>query len=191
LGYWLRLLRPDHNPLRRASDRVEAAVVAGLAAALLAGVPLAALSAAWWGYDAGVRTQHAQTSWRQVPAVLLANAATAPAGPGSSALRSVPATWTAPDGARRTGPVRAPVSARAGTAVRVWVDASGGPAGPPFQHGQVVSLAALAALLASAGAGLVLLGAGRLARHMLDHGRLSAWDAEWQAIGPRWTTQHE
>lgn len=165
--------------------------MAGLAIALLAGVPLAALSAARGSYDAGVRAQHAQASWRQVPAVLLASAATAPAGPGGPALRRVPATWTAPDGARRAGPVRAPASARAGTAVRVWVDASGGLAGPPIQHGEVVSLAALAALLASAGAGLALLGGGRLARRMLDHGRLSAWDTEWQAIGPTWTAQQE
>jgi hypothetical protein len=57
---WLRRLWPDRNPLRRTSDRVEAAVAAWLAVALLVGVPLAALSAGRLSYDAGVRAEHAQ-----------------------------------------------------------------------------------------------------------------------------------
>ena len=40
-----RGLWPDRNPLRRTVDRVEAVVVAGLAAAFMAGAPLAALAA--------------------------------------------------------------------------------------------------------------------------------------------------
>lgn len=40
-------------------------------------------------------------------------------------------------------------------------------AGPPLQHGQVVRQAELAALLAFAGLGLLLLGAGALARRGL------------------------
>ena len=41
----LRGLWPDRNPLRRTIDRAEAALVAGLAVAFLAGVPLAAVAA--------------------------------------------------------------------------------------------------------------------------------------------------
>jgi hypothetical protein len=48
LSSWLRWLWPDQNPLRRACDRAEAAIVAGLAAALLVGMPLAALSVGLW-----------------------------------------------------------------------------------------------------------------------------------------------
>lgn len=187
---WLRGLRPGRNPLRRASDRAEAALVAGLAAALLAGVPLAALSAARSSHDAGVRALHTQAGWRQVPAVLLADAATAPAGPASSPLRRVLANWTAPDGMQWTGRIPAPAGATAGTVLRAWVDASGRPTGIPLQHGQIERQAALAALFAAAGLVLVLLGAAALARRMLDRRRLAAWDAEWQATGPRWTTQH-
>jgi hypothetical protein len=187
---WLRGLWPDRNPLRRASDRAEAALVAGLAAALLAGVPLAALSAARSRYDAGVRAQHTQAGWRQVPAVLLADADTAPAGTASSPLRRVLASWTAPNGTQWTGRIPAPASTTAGTVLRVWVDASGRPTGIPLQHGQVERQAALAALFAAAGLVLVLLGAAALARRMLDRSRLAAWDAEWQATGPQWTTQH-
>jgi hypothetical protein len=40
-----RELRPDRNPLCRACDRAEAALLAGLLAAFLIGVPLAAVFA--------------------------------------------------------------------------------------------------------------------------------------------------
>jgi hypothetical protein len=48
VGAWagraVRGLWPDHNPLRRRLDRIEAAVVGGLVVAFLAGAPLAALT---------------------------------------------------------------------------------------------------------------------------------------------------
>jgi hypothetical protein len=74
--------------------------------------------------------------------------------------------------------------------LRVWVDASGRLTGLPLQQRQIERQAALAALLASSGLGLVLLGGGVLARRLLDRRRLAAWDAAWQATGPRWTTPH-
>jgi len=40
----MRRLWPDRNPLRRAADRAEAAVMAGLLAMFMAGVPLAAVA---------------------------------------------------------------------------------------------------------------------------------------------------
>lgn len=65
--------------------------MAGLAAALLACVPLVALSAGRWSYHAGVRAEHAEMAWRQVRAVLLAEAPDpAAAGPGIFAV-GVPA----------------------------------------------------------------------------------------------------
>src|SRR6516225_8875980 len=94
LRCWLRGLWPDRNPLRRASDRAEAAVVAGLAAALLAGVPLAGFAVGEWSYDASVRAMHAQMAWRQVSAVLLTDARMAPPWLGFSLLRRVPVRWT-------------------------------------------------------------------------------------------------
>lgn len=141
-----------------------------------------------WSYGAGVRAQHAQAAWRQVLAVLLADAPdAAPAGSGSWRPR-VLAYWTAPDGTQRAGRVHAPVSARAGAALRVWVDASGRLTGIPLQQREVERQAALAAVLTSVGLGLVLLGAGALARRLLERRRLVAWDAAWHATGPRWTT---
>jgi hypothetical protein len=181
---WLRGLWPDRNPLRRTCDRTEAAIVAGLAAALLLGVPLVALSVGRWSYGVGARAQQVQAAWRQVPAVLLTDAPhAAPDGTGSWRPR-VLASWAAPDGTQRAGRIPASVGVRAGTVLRVWVDASGRLTGMPLQQRQVDREAALATLLASLGLALVLLGAGALARCLLNWRRLAAWDAAWRAAGP-------
>src|SRR2546429_4454483 len=66
-----RRLRVDRNPLRRPVDRLQAGIMAGLLAAFLAAAPLAAAAASGWAHAAGLREQHAQRSWHQVPAVLL------------------------------------------------------------------------------------------------------------------------
>ena len=60
-----RALGLDRNPLRRASDRTEAWIRAGLLAAFLTAAPIAAISAGGWAYHAGIspaQGQPAQTS---------------------------------------------------------------------------------------------------------------------------------
>jgi len=181
-GLW-RELRPDRNPLRRACDRAEAALVAGLLAAFLIGVPLAALFAGWSQYHVE-RAQ--QASWHQVRALVLAPA---PDRRYAGDEAAVLATWAAPGGAQRTGRIVAPARARAGGTVLVWVDGSGRPAHAPVQPGQIVGEAIVVAVLAAAAAGLPLVGAAALARRVLTRRRLAAWDTEWLATGPRWTSQ--
>lgn len=127
---WLRGLWPDHNPLRRAADRAEAAIIAGLLAAFAIGAPLAALVARQWSYAAGLRVEYAQQSARhQVSAVLLADAPYSPYGGYQAQTR---ARWTARDGTPRSGEVSVPVGARAGSTALVWVDASGALTAPPI-----------------------------------------------------------
>jgi hypothetical protein len=182
----VRGLWPDHNPLRRTIDRVEAVVVAGLAAAFLAGVPLAAVAAGHYAYGYASRTAAAQrAAWHQVPARLLtAVPASAYGDEGSVAAR-----WTAPDGRRCTGMVFAPVAAPAGGTVRVWVDEAGRLTGPPLQPSLIRAQAVLAAILAALVFAIIVVCVGLLAHVALDRRRLAAWDAEWRATGPQWTRQ--
>jgi len=182
---WLRGLWPDRNPLRRTADRVEAAVVAGLLAAFVIGAPVAALIAGHWSSAVALRVEHAQQStWRQVPAVLLADAP----DPGSSSYGvDARARWTARNGTRRSGVISVPGGARAGRTVLIWVDASGGLAGPPLRHAQVIGQVATAALLTPVGLGLLLVCAGVVARSRLERRRLATWDADWRITGPQWT----
>ena len=186
-GRRLRGLWPDRNPLRRAVDRVEALIMAGLLASFLIGAPLAALAAGQWSYAAALRVGHAQQSaWHQVPAVLLADARAQGYGGYEARVR---ARWTARNGAQCSGDVYAPAGARAGSAVLVWADASGRLTGPPLRHQQVMGQAFLAALFAPAVLGWLLAGAGLIVRHRLQRQRMAAWDTDWQATEPRWTSR--
>jgi hypothetical protein len=185
---WLRGLWPDRNPLRRAVDRVEAAIVAGLLAAFVAGAPLAALAVGNWSHAVGSRVEHAQqSSWHQVPATLLAKAPY----PGYTGYEAqVPARWTAQNGTRLSGEIPAPGGAKAGSTLLVWVDAAGHLTGPPLRHDQVTGQAALAALLAALGVGMLVLCARLVAHCGLERRRLAAWDSDWQMTEPQWTSRH-
>ena len=187
LAMRVRRLRPDRNPLRRASDRAEFAVVVLLLAALLAGAPLTALAAARWAAASGLRAGLAQAGRHQVTAVLLHDA---PATAGSLFFPApepqILARWTGPEGPR-TGMVDARPGAKAGSAVTVWTDRSGRLAGPvtPAEGlaGQVV-LAVLAALVTDT---ILLLVLWAYASIFLDWRRIAAWDADWAATEQRWT----
>ena len=187
---WLRARWPDRNPLRRASDRVEAAIVAAALVLFLAGAPLLALFAWHWADAAALRVQHhQQSSWHRVSVVLLANARPmVDIGYGGVAGSEVPARWTAPDGTLRTGDVPAPATARAGSTERIWVDESGAPTGPPLRNMQATGQAMLASVLAPFALGTVLLCIVSLAVYILDRRRLAAWAADWRSTGPRWNS---
>jgi hypothetical protein len=177
-GLW-----PDHNPLRRRLDRIEAAVVGGLVVAFLVGAPVAALMAQSVVGQSASGAASAEHSWRQVPAVVLAT------GPESGEA-TVQAAWTAPDGTRHRGAITATPGTRAGSQVKVWVAASGRLTGrPPLKGWQVRGQALVAAVLAPAVLLVLLLCTGQLVHFELNHQRLAAWDAEWRATGPQWTRQ--
>jgi hypothetical protein len=189
LGRLVRGLRPDRNPLRRTADRIEAAVIAGLVTALLAGAPLAATSAGHWARASGLRTARQQeAAWHRVPAVLLQDQTTT-IDLGYAWQPKVPARWTAPDGSQHTGLVAVPSGARAGSTAIVWTDSTGQLTAPPLRHAQADSAAELYAVIAMAVLAAVLACAGVLTRRALDRRRLAAWEADWSATGPQWTSR--
>jgi DNA mismatch repair protein MutH len=69
----------------------------------------------------------------------------------------------------------------------VWVSQAGQLADPPLQHSQVISRAQLTAGFTVAGLAAMLTVIGWLAHRALNRRRLAAWEADWQATGPRWT----
>ena len=191
-GAWLARLvhrwRPDRNPLRRTSDRMEAALLAILIAAFLCGAPLAGIAAGRAVAASTARAEHVEAGWHRVAAVLLRQA------PGKNhplfevpLEPMVPARWKAPDGTLRTGEIYAPAGAAAGSTVFVWTDRSGELTALPLLRGDVVEDVALAASLATIVVAAVLAVLGLLTRWVLDRRRLAAWDARWRATGPQWT----
>ena len=182
------LWRPDGNPLRRTTDRVEGAVIAVLVAAFFTGAPLAALAAGHAAAAEGSRTQHSQTSWHRVSAVLQQKAPVRPHPMFQGSLDPlVPARWRAPDGTPRTGRVFAHEGAAAGSMVQVWTNGAGQLTPAPLEQYDVIAGTTLAASLAAVGVAAVLTLLGLLTRWVLDRRRLAAWHTRWESTGPQWT----
>lgn len=164
-----RTLGLDGNPLRRATDRGMIWIRIGLLAAFLAGGPLAAIGAGNWMYHAGMTEARAQAADRHSARAVLLEPAGPPAttaAPGGVDQAQALAQWQGPGPAPRTGEVLATLGSPAGSAVTVWLDASG-------KLTTVLALSLLTAL--------------RLAQRLADRRRLAAWDAAWSRVGPQWT----
>jgi hypothetical protein len=180
-GRVVRGLWPDHNPLRRASDRAEAGMVAALVVAFLLGAPLIALAGWQLAMATTFTTAHAEhAGWRPVSARLVTSA---PFSYGYD--DAVPARWQAPDGTERRGLIRVPPGTRAGTVVTVWAGHTGLLTHSPLKPSQARIQAAFSAAMAVPFWGILLLCTGFLGRRLLDARRLAAWGADWEAADRR------
>ena len=157
---------------------------------LLAAVPAAVLLAGRIADHVFLRDAHAQQATdRQVTATLTQSAGTSGAADPYSSVQTTwaPARWTAPNGTARSGQVLVMAGAAAGSTVQIWVTASGAATDPPAGTKDVMAEVAVTVLITGTTLILMLLGAEALACRSLDRRRSAAWDAEWRAIGPRWS----
>lgn len=191
LGRFVRGRRPDRNPLRRASDRVETAVLAVLVIAFLAAAPFTALAGGAWALARAHEAQLAQeASWHQVPALVLKVTSGVQSNGGYGALEpQAQARWKAPDGKVVTGEIPIPPGTVAGATVPLWITGDGQLTDPPLQDSQVTGDAVFAGTVSVIALATLLASTGMLARRALDKRRMAAWDAEWRATGPSWTTR--
>lgn len=189
LSRLVRRWRPDRNPLRRRSDRVETAIVSVLVAAFCVGAPFAVHAVGGWTYATSLREQRAESAaWHQVRATVIRTASDlsgSASAPGPSP--EVTARWTAPDGQVRTGQFFVIGVVRAGTTFTVWTNRVGQLTDAPLQKSQIAMRAELDEALAVAALAIMLLAIGGLAHQGLDRYRLAAWGADWLATGPRWS----
>lgn len=181
--------RPDRNPLRRRTDRMETYLIAGLIVSGGIGAPFAAQAASQASFGHGLQVRAGQLASRyQVPAVLSTDA---DAGTGYSLTSSVPAsaTWISVDGTSRAGVVPAPPGTKAGQGVTLWTTKDGQLAGPPLTIAEVADQADAAMVGAITGV-IVGCAAGAVAiRQVLDRRRMAAWDADWRSTAPTWNRQ--
>jgi hypothetical protein len=191
LGRFVRGRRPDRNPLRRASDRVETAVLALLVVAFLAAAPFTALAGGAWAHARAHQAQLMEEASRhQVPAVVLkVTTGTQDGGVYAAVGTQAQARWRAPDGKVLTQEVPVALGTVAGATVLLWMTSDGQLTDPPLQDSQVTGKAVFAATVSVIVLATFLAIAGMLARRALDKRRMAAWDAEWRATGPRWTTR--
>ena len=183
---WLGL---DNNPLRRGTDRAEAALRMVMILLLVLVAPAAALAVGRWAdHHALHRAQAERASSHQVTAVLLedAPAAGTPNPYASMQTAWVMARWQPPGQPPRTGEVLTLAGAHKGSTIRTWIGLSGAVTDPPPGHRVIVGYVWLAGVTTYLLSWLALLVAWVLARRALDHRRLRAWEAEWRTSGPLW-----
>ncbi|GAA1694609.1 hypothetical protein GCM10009733_107940 [Nonomuraea maheshkhaliensis] len=184
----VRLYRRDGNPLRRRSDRLESAVVLlSVLVVLLSVWP--AVVAGRWAYDNALRDESTGSgARRQVMATLLEDAPVArvsftevPTGRQEAVAR-----WATPSGEVRTGTVPVRALAKAGSAVSVWIDATGKAVAPPVDrsvlHLRGVAVGMLIVLVTA----LLVLCAFAGFRWWVDQARYREWDAEWARASDTW-----
>ncbi|MEV1168462.1 hypothetical protein [Nonomuraea sp. NPDC049784] len=183
--YWL-----GRNPLRRRSDRLEAAGVAVSLILLLFSVWPAVVMGRL-AYENGLQAERAGPGIRQqVTATLVQDALdTVLVGgkdDGAAPESHAAARWVTPSGEQKIGRVAVPTGAKAGTAVKVWIDGRGELTRPPTSHAETLAGAVTTTLLVIAGAAATLMLGFRCFRWLLDRGRYAAWDASWAEACGRW-----
>ena len=176
------------NPLRRWTDRVEAAVTVVLILVTVTAGPLLVSRAATAAYRSSARAVRIDRPHRfRVDAVLQRDARDHVDASDEVRPRMdpVPARWTAPDGTPRTGGVEPPTAVPAGSVVRIWTDAHGNRLGPGPQdpHASAVE----AGLATAVGFTLGVYWLRRTVRRRLDRRRLADWQTQWMLVEPRWS----
>jgi hypothetical protein len=190
LGRAVRGVRPDRNPLRRRSDRIEAFIFCGLVVAAAAGAPLAAMTASDWAHASAARAAHVQQETRrQVQAVLVAPPRAAGAGYTVDGMIPARAQWTAPNGVPRTGQISVPTNSTTGMTITVWTDQAGNVTSPPLTPAQVADQGTFAALVTVAAIVLACLLTAVATRILVNRRRMAAWTADWVVTAPLWNRQ--
>jgi hypothetical protein len=180
LARLVRGLRFDRNPLRRATDRIETALLIGLIIAFAVGAPFAAIGVGGLVHRVAARNMAVEQSTHfPVTATVQVMGALS----GLIGLAEPTARWAAPDGHPVTGQILVTADTDVGARVPIWVTRDGQLTTPPLAPSQVAGQAETAAALAALGCGVVLTGVGLIGRRLLDRRRMRAWDAEWLASG--------
>ena len=186
---WRRRIRGrrlDRNPLRRASDRLETVILAGLITAFLAGAPFAVQAGGSWAHGGAQHLQQTQLATRShVTATTLE---VMPPDQSRSSLFMIPAveaSWNAPDGRTVYGEIPVLYGTPAGARVAVWTTTGGKLADPPLTGSQVASVTAFGQAASGIIVAALLALTWLLARRELYRRRYAAWDDDWQSTDSR------
>jgi hypothetical protein len=188
-GLPLRLARLflRRNELRRRSERIEAAVVAGLLAAFVAAV----IAGAFFADHVYHSEQAAAAGLR--PTVAVISPSSEPAEiPLLNQPVGVRATWRLSDGMQHSGLLTTSVAPGIyrqppGASVRIWLNRSGVPEPAPQGLDGMIAGAAMAGLALLVAAAAVLACCYLLCLRGLQRHRLANWSSAWAVTGPQWT----
>ncbi len=190
---WTRLARRlgfDGNPLRRRSD-VIAAWLLPVAILILVGLSPVIYTVIGMRVRAdNAAEQRAEATWHHVQGTLL-QAAAGPQQQGSGANAwtvLAPVRWVL-DGQPHTANIYVASDSPAGSHVPVLLNRAGQLEMPPLTAAQVGNRIFVDTLVALAALAVLLACLKWATRRVLDRRRLAGWEAEWLAVGPRWSRQ--
>lgn len=166
-----------HNPLIRASDRLEALMLVLVIAISLLAIPIgAAVGTAVHESSSRVHAEQAQGR-RQLTATSIGDSH--PRRDLESPTVTVPARWSV-DGIEHTGDVAAPLNVKTGDAIEIWVDAKGAPVRPAVR----TTVDAGVAFAVATWSTMSLLAAGLFAvvRVALDRSRYARWQRDFDSL---------
>ncbi|SDJ38569.1 Rv1733c family protein [Streptomyces indicus] len=182
------------NPLRRATDLLEAwvalsALLAMVLVAPMVGAAVGASSSA--ALNRAVQVQHDTRHRVQATVDKISGQARIDPDPETASERDrtarVVADWQAPDGTWHHGTVPSGMThPRPGDTFTLWVDERGEPVRKPMATGTAGVHAGLAGIGAAAATVALIEGLRRLARWQLLRRRYARWDTEWAQAGPDW-----
>jgi hypothetical protein len=164
-------------------------MMTGFVVLFLIAAPLLGIMTGRIADAAGLREQHAERAWREVPAVLEQNASAGLSSQdGGWDAAWVNARWDIPGGKSRTGVIAVGLNAKAGQRMTIWITGSGQITHPPLSHDDVLDGIANALLATVAGLAVLLGLAAAAARSAVNRRRMAAWERAWEVIEPRWTS---
>jgi hypothetical protein len=179
----------DGNPLRRNVDKAESLGLAALVVLLVILAPLVGVVAGRAADSAARQAQRAERSWYPVSAVLLAGTDQSASTQVEMGVAWVRADWTDREAVRHTGTVAAPLNARPGQRVQIWLTQAGRQTHQPLTATDVREQVAAAVLLAVTGWCVVITLAAAAVRLAADRRRMTGWHRDWEAAGPHWSRQ--
>lgn len=164
-----------HNPLIRASDRVEALVLVLAVAISLLGVPIGA--AVGTAVHESSSRVHAEQARRQVTATSIGDSHSR--RDLESPTVTVPARWSV-DGIEHTGDVSAPLNVKSGDAFEIWVDGKGAPVRPAVRTAVDAGVAFAVATWSTVS--LLAAGLFGVVRVALDRSRYARWQRDFDSL---------
>ena len=187
----LRRFTLGSGPLKRRYDRIHVLGRVLVALSFVLAPPLAvATTTATMAHLEAVAAAEAVTR-TSTRAVLQEDAAPVEPAAAESGVRSVVAraTWTAPDGAARTGSVVVPPGTPLGTAVPVWVDRQGELTTPPLDVAGIPRTSYTVGAVSLVALPVVSVLLHGLLSRALDALRERTWEREWAAVEPGWSSR--
>ena len=183
----LRRLSFGRNPLRRRTDRLEAALLLTAFAVALLVVPAAAIVGTAVRDRAEQAAARERTERHPVRARTQEDAGSSASSGSTQFITPVRVAWLDRSGTTQEGQTDVVIGTKTGAELTIWLDREGTITTAPRDSTDSAALGTLAGMTLPMLAWPLLFALFRLARRPLNRARTDAWAREWEQVSPRWT----